>query len=166
MRLWDVDERHAFPGTDRGLARIAEGYVGHACVMPMRRVTTGLTNGLPQANEHGFGVHVTNIKREWRPAAPGWGLVDLHTGEAVHPLELPTDERIPMTDWEVYDFAVQVAREQLQKEGKKILSWNSDPEAHPALWFEDGGRQCGLWCRLSASRRNRPLGPIMNWSGT
>lgn len=77
VRLWNVDERHAFPGTDRGLARIAEGYAGHACVMPMRRVTTGLTNGLPQANEHGFGVHVTNIKREWRPAAPGWGLVAL-----------------------------------------------------------------------------------------
>jgi hypothetical protein len=40
-----------------------------------------------------------------------------------------------MTDWELQDFAVQVVREQLAKEGRKLMSWNGDPRVNPSIWF-------------------------------
>ena len=43
----------------------------------------------------------------WSPEVPGWGLLDAHTGRAVDPLTLISDETIEMSDWEVQDFAVR-----------------------------------------------------------
>jgi hypothetical protein len=76
----------------------------------------------------------------WAVEVPGWGLLDARTGKMIHPSALISDERIEMTDWELNDYAVQVVRDHLQKAGRKLMSWTSDPEVEPSIWFVgDGG---------------------------
>ncbi len=112
IQLEDVDGRLETPGNPEGLLAIAEGCAGHACLMPMRRV----------------GV-------DWEPTELGWGLVDARTRKPIDPPVLISDEKIVMTDWELQDFAAQVVRDDLTKEGRELMSWNGDPRITPSLWF-------------------------------
>jgi hypothetical protein len=112
IQLEDVDGRLETPGNPEGLLAIAEGCAGHACLMPMRRV----------------GV-------DWEPTELGWGLVDARTRKPIDPPALISDEKIVMTDWELQDFAVQVVRDELTKEGRELMSWNGNPGVNPSLWF-------------------------------
>lgn len=112
VRLEDADGRLSVPGTRRGLEAVAEGCRGIACLMPMRR-----RGG------------------RWQPAAPGWGLVELSSGRPVDPPALATDEPVEMTDWELQDYGVQVVREHLKEAGRALMSWQSNPDVDPSLWF-------------------------------
>lgn len=80
---------------------------------------------------------------EWRPLLPVWGLQDAKTHKLINPPELITDQKIEMTDWELHDFAVQVVRQSLETEGKKIMTWQSNPGVDPSIWFE--GEQGPEW---------------------
>ena len=112
IRLEDVDRRLETPGNPDGLLAIADGCAGHACVMPMRK-----------------------LGGNWAAAEPGWGLLDARTHQPVDPPGLISNEKIVMTDWELQDFAVQVVRDQLTSEGRKLMSWNGDPRVNPSIWF-------------------------------
>lgn len=112
VRLEDVDGVLKVPGTEAGLAEIAEGCKGHACVMPMR---------------FAFG--------NWMPVEKGWGLLSLKDRKPVNPPDLVTDEKIEMTDWELHDFAVQVVRQNLLHEGEHVAGWNSNPNMQPSIWI-------------------------------
>jgi len=110
----DVDGKVDGPSSLRGLLFVAEGCQSHACRMPMKKKFFG--DG-------------------WVADVPGWGLVDAETGKPVNPVELVTDEKIEMTRWELQDFAVQVVRGQLEKEGYQLMSWQGAPDIDPAIWF-------------------------------
>lgn len=112
IRIEDVDGRIRGPGNPGGLLTIADGCRGHPCVMPMR-----LRSG------------------QWAPDERGWGLVHARTGKPVDPPALITDELIEITDWELQDFAVQVVRNELEKEGRRLMSWQGNPHVDPSLWF-------------------------------
>ena len=112
LQLEDVDGRLYTPGNPEGLLTIADGCAGYACVMPMRKIGS-----------------------DWEPTEPGWGLLDARTRKPINPAALISDEKIVMTDWELQDFAVQVVRDQLAKEGRKLMSWNGDPGVNPSIWF-------------------------------
>lgn len=71
----------------------------------------------------------------WAPALPGWGLADIGTGKLVDPVTMITDDPIEMTNWELQDFAVQVVRDWLSRQGRQLMSWQSNPEVDPAIWF-------------------------------
>ncbi len=114
VRIEDVDGAVEGPGSVRGLAAIAGGCSGHACVLPMRR--RGSDGG-------------------WAAAAPGWGLRDAATGAVVDPPALVTDERIAMTRWELHDLGVQLVRGELGKQGRRLLSWQGNPDVDPSVWF-------------------------------
>ncbi len=120
IRVEDEEGEMQIPGNPDGFFSIAERCNGHACVMPMRRKGD-----------------------EWRPVLPGWGLQDARTEQLINPPELISDEKIEMTDWELHDFAVQVVRQSLEKEGKTLLTWQSNPSVDPAIWFE--GAQGPEW---------------------
>jgi hypothetical protein len=110
-----LDADGAAPFTDResdALQYIADVCDGHACRMPMRQSPGG-----------------------WIAREPGWGLVSLESGRPVDPVDLITDELIEMTAWELQDFAVQIVRDQLEKDGVEIMSWQSSPDVNPSLWF-------------------------------
>jgi hypothetical protein len=127
IRIEDVERQLHVPGSREGLQSIAEGCKGHACLMPMER--RGGT---------------------WVPDASGWGLLDAQTETPIDPVALPTDERIEMTDWELQDFAVQIVRDELQKDGKELMSWQGNPTVNPSIWFVgDTGPE---WVVVSAAR--------------
>ena len=121
VRVEDVEGRLEVPGTREGLLMIARECKGHACIMPMREKAG-----------------------TWSPKVPGWGLVDAHTGEAIDPVTLISDEKIEMTDWEVQDFAVQIVRDQLNQTGRELMSWQGNPQVDPSIWFVKDTESCWL----------------------
>ncbi len=135
VRLEDVDGRLETPGTLQGLLSIADGCSGHACLMPMKKSWGG-----------------------WKPVGLGWGLVDARTGKEVVPPELISDEPIEMSDWELLDFAVQVVRQKLEEEGRKIMSWQSNPSVDPSIWFV--GEQGPEWVVVRAARYPSKSAPV------
>ncbi len=130
VRVEDADGKVEGPGSLRGLYSIAEGCRGHACLMPMKKKLFG-------------GGWVTD--------ASGWGLVDVETRGSINPIELVTDEKIEVTRWELQDFAVQVVRDQLEKEGYQLMSWQGNPEVDPAIWFV-GDSKKPEWVVVRAAR--------------
>ncbi len=85
------------------------------------------------------------------------------TGAAVDPVMLITDQKIEMTDWELQDFAVQVVRDQIEKEGYQVMSWQGNPDVDPAIWFV-GESKRPEWVVVRAVRypRNQASRPA-NW---
>ena len=141
VQIVDGAGRSAFPGGSKaGLLRIAREYEGFACWMPLRRAS-----GL-------FGLG----RASWEPVHPGWGLVDAATGAPVRPEDLASAKPRLATRWELHDFAIQIVRETLEKQGLTVLSWNSDPDVEPALWFKGASGQpewaCVGECLGPASR--------------
>lgn len=129
VRVEDVDERIDGPGCRIGLKSIATGCSGHACVLPMIKKLLG----------------------GWSAVNSGWGLIDADTGSPVNPVDLVSAEKIEMTAWELQDFAVQVVRDQLQKEGFQLMSWQGNPEVDPSIWFV-GERKKPEWIVVRAAR--------------
>ena len=112
IRIEDVGGRLEIPGSRKGLLAVADGCKGHACLMPMRYQAGG-----------------------WISDAPGWGLIDARTSRPVDPANEITDEQIEMTDWELQDFAVQIVRQTLEKDGRTLMSWQGNPAVNPSIWF-------------------------------
>jgi hypothetical protein len=128
IRLLDASSGTDFPGGENGLFAIANGCNGYACLMPMRR--QGET---------------------WEPAESGWGLLDARSRKPVNPAALITEEKIEMTDWELHDFAVQIVRDNLEKEGCTVTSWEGNPNVYPSIWFE-GKDKTLQWVAVNAVR--------------
>lgn len=114
VRIEDVEQKIDGPGSLRGLFAVAEGANGHACILPMRKKFLGGT---------------------WVPDNIGWGLIDARSQKPIDPVALVNDEKIEMTPWEVHDMAVQVVRDQLDRQGYQLMSWQGNPEVDPAIWF-------------------------------
>jgi hypothetical protein len=131
IRVEDVDGELVVPANRRGLQTVAEEWGAHACLMPMHY-------GLLGVNSQGVPRNVDSFEtgtKDWKPVFPGWGLVDVSTGEPIDPPSMVTDEKIVMTDRELHDFGVQVVRNYLEGQGRKLMSWSGDPHINPSLWF-------------------------------
>ena len=113
VRVEDAEKHVVGPGSLRGLMLIADECKGHACILPMKK----------------------RIGGAWQADHGGWGLVDATTGASVDPVMLITDQKIEITEWELQDFAVQVVRDQIKKEGYQLMSWQGNPVIDPAIWF-------------------------------
>ena len=113
IQITDVDGSVRGPGNPRGFRTIADGCNGHACQMPMR------FDG-----------------QSWETAEPGWGLIDDISGKLINPIELISDEKIEMSNWEQHDFAVQVVRDFItEKLGHQLMSSQGNPAVDPSIWF-------------------------------
>ena len=113
VRIDDIDGDVQGPGNPNGFRIIADGCNGHACRIPMR-----------------FNGEV------WEPTEPGWGLIDDATDSPINPINLISDEKIEMTDWESHDFAVQVVRDHItNKLGRQLMSAQGNPSVDPSIWF-------------------------------
>ena len=113
VRVEDVDGQIVGPSSVNGLKYVARENEGFACILPMRYTP-------------GIG---------WTAAQPGWGLLDVVSGEPVNPVLCATDEVVEMTDWELQDMAIQVVREYLETEGYELMSWQGNPKVDPGIWF-------------------------------
>ena len=139
VRVTDRDEKVIGPGNESGLLAVAEGCGGYPCLMPMKHKFLG----------------------GWAPEYPGWGLIDFHSKEPIDPVSLVTDEMIEMTPWEVQDFAVQIVRQQLEREGYKPISWQGNPGVDPSIWFvgSTGKPECVV-VRVAKYPDNKALRPM------
>ena len=144
VRVEDASGRVQAPGTAHGLLRIAEQCRGHACVLPMMPSRSG---------------------QDWVADRPGWGLLDAHTGKAINPVALVTDELILMSPWEIQDVAVQVVRDHLVERGFQLMSWQGDPATDPSIWFE-GETKGPEWVVVRAATFHEGHArPPQNWAG-
>ncbi len=114
VRIEDINRQCNFPGNRRGLAAVAEGNSGWACILPMVK---------------------SGREGKWKARFPGWGLRELRTRKLIDPPSLITDELIEMTHWEVHGFGVQIVHDCLKDEGYKIMSENHNPLVDPSIWF-------------------------------
>ena len=71
----------------------------------------------------------------WVAELPGWGLIEARTGRAVNPVDLVSEEKFEITDWELQDFAVEIVVNELKKEGFQLMSWQGNPRVDPTIWF-------------------------------
>ncbi len=127
IQLEDVDQQLETPGNPEGLFYIANGCKGYACVMPMRK-----SSG------------------EWAPATGGWGLLDARTRKPVTPPDLITDELIELTDWELHSCAVQIIKEEIEKNSDELVSSQTNPDVEPSLWCD--GPDGSFWFVVRAVR--------------
>ena len=102
------------PSTLEATITASEMAKGVPCVMVMQRTSAG-----------------------WEPKDGGWGITHAITGEIVSPLDLVSEERIEISNWELQDFAIQIVRNHLEENGNTVYSWVSDPEIDPQIWFVD-----------------------------
>jgi hypothetical protein len=87
---------------------------------------------------------------EYLPAVTGWGLIHAETRKEVNPLDLVTDEPLEISDWELHNFAIQVVKSSLEKEGKNVFSAQSSLHIDPSVWFEESGK--AFWVVVRAVR--------------
>jgi hypothetical protein len=106
VRLQDADGKVEGPGTVGGLLRVARGWEGIPCLLPMRR-----TSGT------------------WRPEFTGWGLIDVQTKHAIDAQRFVSSEAVEMTDWEIHDFAVRIVCASLEKDRIKLSLLNATPKS-------------------------------------
>lgn len=140
VRVQDVEGSVEGPGSVSGLMSIADGCKGHPCILRVRRAGRG-----------------------WEVVDRSWGLTDAKTGRPVDPVTLVSDELVEMTEWELHDFALQVVRGELEKEGRGIMSSANHPGVDPSIWFF--GDQGPEWIVVRAVRY--PLDhaePPSNWA--
>jgi hypothetical protein len=113
VRVEDVNGKVQGPGNPRGFITAAQMANGRACILPMRKKLLG-------------GAWVADM--------PGWGLLDAASRRPVTPVTLITDQKIEMSSWEVHDMAVQVVRDNLERQGFELMSWQANPEVDPSIW--------------------------------
>ena len=135
------------------------------CLLPMKKVhrvtkTTGkiirqgknisLEEATPDdpIYTQGFRIGAENLTTHgWQPQGQSWCLLEPITNLSISPDKLVTTEKIEMSDWEVQDCAVTQVKNTLEKDGKKIMSWQSDPNLNPSIWFyDDTGTQYVVVC--------------------
>lgn len=144
VRIRDADGRiDEGPGSLNGLLHVAEQNGAYPCLLLMRKdQSTG----------------------EWRPAYPGYWLADVRTGKPINPRALVTEERIPMTPWEIHSMGVQIVFNNLREEGYRITSCQDDPNVDPTLFFEtDDGQIEWVVVRVVAYPAHQAERPA-NWA--
>ena len=114
VHITDDENTLSKPSTLEATMRIAEIANGIPCVMKMQR------NSL-----------------DWEPMHIGWGLTHAISNEDISPLELVSEEKIEISDWELQDFAVQIIRNHIEENGNTVYSWCSYPEINPQIWYVD-----------------------------
>jgi hypothetical protein len=66
-----------------------------------------------------------------------------------------------MTEWELQDFAVQIVRDHLEKQGRKLMSWQGNRSVDPSIWFvDDRGSE---WVVVRVGYPQKSVVPPTNW---
>jgi len=66
-----------------------------------------------------------------------WGLIDQRNGQYLIPEKLITHELKELTYWEIYETCNFFVMQELDKNGFRVTSIDSNPRVEPGLWVED-----------------------------
>jgi hypothetical protein len=77
------------------------------------------------------------------PIEKGWNLYNVYTNEKITPTILSSDEPMPMSTWELSNFAIQVVILELTNTKNQILSFCDLLEINPQIWFKNKNGQVG-----------------------
>lgn len=80
-----------------------------------------------------------NIQDEYElsPLEQGWNLFNAMSNQKINPLILSSEEQTKMSKWELSNFAIQIVRTDIEKDGNEVLSFCDLPEVNPQIWFKD-----------------------------
>jgi len=87
-----------------------------------------------------FKVRINNPQADNPDLIPfnlEWNLFDILTGEEIYPEEIGNDIKTEMSKWELHNFAIQIVRSDIEKNGGKILSFCDVLEVNPQIWFSN-----------------------------
>lgn len=95
-----------------------------------------------------YEVNENDAKYKLKIKSPDdWNLVNFNTGNAVTPQELGMSEKIEMSEYELNNFAINIARRFLvTHKGYKIKSICDLPGMSPQMWFIDKQGQPAWLC--------------------
>ena len=81
----------------------------------------------------------TNSQDEYELSSleQGWNLFDARSNQKINPFTLSTEEPTKMSKWELSNFAIQIVRNDIEKDGNEVLSFCDLPEVNPQIWFKD-----------------------------
>lgn len=75
--------------------------------------------------------------------AQDWNLYDARTNQKIDPTALASIEQTRMSQWELSNFAIQIVKTELEKDGNQILSFCDLPEINPQIWFKNKKGETG-----------------------
>jgi hypothetical protein len=108
------------------------------------------------SGEHGYGVYLSegctpNTEYSVKDKS-SWNLFDVDTNKSINPIEISTDKPVEMSDYELDNFAVLVAAQELEKVGFHVYICSDIPGNYPQILFETPDGQRG-WCAVVGSRK-------------
>lgn len=94
-----------------------------------------------------FPIYANNMT----PVHKGWNLIDPLSLNPIDPIELGTDELIDISEWEFNNWTVQVVKDYLKEENKRILSFCDLLGIYPQIWFEnEWGESCWILVKYAS----------------
>lgn len=72
-----------------------------------------------------------------KPFESDWNLFNPISKNRINPLELSSEIPQKMSKWELSNFAIQIVREDIVRQGNEVLSFCDLPEINPQIWFKD-----------------------------
>lgn len=81
----------------------------------------------------------SNVQDEYEliPVEQGWNLFNAKNNQKINPLTLSSEEPSKMSKWELGNFAIQIVRNDIEKDGSEVLSFCDLTEVNPQIWFKD-----------------------------
>lgn len=79
-----------------------------------------------------FPVHKFTLQ----PLTTGWNLFHTGTGAPIKPQELCNDTLVPMTAWELHEFALQVVEKSFINLDMDVISYTDIPGLTPQMWIK------------------------------
>ena len=104
-----------------------------------------------QSGPHGYGTYFGGgygISQIFTPhRKESWNLIHAVTNEPIDPREGATDELTPMSEYEKYNFATDVAKKIIAEKYGEIVEWNDVlPGNAPQLTYKNKKHNVEEWC--------------------
>lgn len=120
------------------------------CIFPI------VMDFVPTVGEHGYGVYLTENKKpkiNYSVSAPNtWNLINIETSEQVNPLQSLSNTPVEMSDYELENFSVLVASQELEQAGYYVDIISDMPDACPQIIFKTPKGE-ELWCAVVCSTK-------------
>lgn len=139
-------------------------FLGHVSVTGRAIENTGESRDAlialcDRAGAHPFILPLEGGGEDWTTVEPEWGIVHAGSGDPLDPFPMVNRGKVIMSDFELQDFAVQIALKELKKTGRSATSAHSSPELDPSIWFDDGSGPAWVLVRVARHPFPNPKPP-------